>query len=87
MEPKTLTVTVKLDEKQLRALLPRCETCKHWHREPWRNGMGWHSIGTCDALQLAGGRHLVQLPFPAHDMPVTNLDFGCNLHESEAANG
>lgn len=74
MQTETLTVTVKLDEEQIRACLPRCETCA-WY-QPYQGNREMICYNQDVAAEMMS---LYTPPGP---------DFGCTLHESrEAANG
>ena len=61
-----------------------CETCKHWQRKPWPNGLGWHGQGTCAVLRLSG-QQIVETR-PAFESMIgssvaTNAAFGCSRWE------
>ncbi len=58
-----------------------CETCRHWHRHPWPNALGWLPHGTCAVLQVSGHHVLNKAPEGLQPMATTNADFGCNRWE------
>ncbi len=61
-----------------------CETCRHWHRHPYPNALGWLPHGTCAVLQVSGHHVLNKAPEGLQPMATTNADFGCNRWEGRA---
>ena len=92
-----LHVTVKLDEQQLRNLLPSCARCKWWSRAKLYplsppssyiplNAGDPSNLGTCHRLRLAGltiAPGGQQAITDCQPFPTTLEDFGCVLFEAE----
>jgi hypothetical protein len=91
MQTETLTVTVKLDEEQIRACLPRCATCRHWKVPPEIEG----ALGVCfrirpfgtpgNAWVVSSEPEFLNAPATFKLFAMTGGDFGCILHESREA--
>lgn len=88
-------VTVKLDEQQMRSLLPRCDRCKWWSRislyplAPPDNYVRLSAtepthLGNCHRLRVVGMTLAPAGEQPIMDLqpiPTTLEDFGCVLYE------
>ena len=70
-------LTAKVDEAQMRACLPRCETCRHW--QPPSNPV---DLGHCEALAWPGGtvNTFIENRPPGFRFGCSR-HFGCTLHK------